>query len=101
VASKLVELLEAGLYGTYHLTNGGRASRYDYVKCIVEAFGLSSGVEGVDSSRFPRRAAVPNCESLANLNLHFAGLKPLAPWEDAVRRYVARLKQGLRDEVAA
>ena len=79
-------------YGIYHVTNSGQASRYDYVKCILDAFGSDTAVEPVDSTAFPRSAPVPNCELLDNLNLKFLGLEPMAPWQEAIQKYVATLK---------
>ena len=92
LACKVLEILETGEYGLYHVTNSGCASRYDYVKCIMDAFGLTNVVEPVDSSEFPRTAPVPDCELLANVNLSFLGLQALIPWDDAIRNYVSVLK---------
>lgn len=93
LAGKLLELLETEEYGVYHISNEGGGSRFEYVKCIVEAFGLSTPVEMVDSSSFPRPSPVPTSEMLENLNLRFLGLQPLEPWQDAIRRYVSKLKR--------
>ena len=93
LAAKTLEIVETSEYGLYHVTNQGGASRYEYVKCIVEAFGLGTPVESVDSSAFPRSAPVPDCEMLENLNLKFLGLSPLAPWQEAIHRYVDVLKR--------
>ncbi len=93
LAAMALKIVESEEYGLYHVTNSGCASRYDYVKCIVESFGLATTVEPVASSSFPRAAPVPNCEMLDNLNLKFLGLEPLAPWQQAVRKYVAALQR--------
>ena len=96
LAAKILELVETEQHGLYHVTSEGGASRYEYVKCIVEAFGLDTPVESVDSSAFPRSAPVPDCEMLENLNLRFLGLEALGPWQEAIQRYVAALKQAIR-----
>ena len=93
LAAKILEIVETQEHGLYHVTNSGRASRYEYVKCIVEAFGLSTAVKPVDSSAFPRAAPVPDCEMLDNLNLRFLGLEPMAPWQEAIQRYVTSLRR--------
>ena len=93
LASKVLQLLETEEYGLYHVTNHGGGSRYDYVKCIVEAFGLTTAVEEVDSSFFPRQADTPSSEMLDNLNLRFLGLELLEPWQEATHRYVVQLKK--------
>ena len=93
LAEKIMSLVATEVYGLYHITNSGRASRYDYVKAIVDAFGLSTTVEPVDSSAYPRPAPVPDCESLDNVNLRFLGLSPMSSWQEAVQRYVAELSK--------
>lgn len=92
LAAKMLEVVESEEYGRYHITNSGSASRYDYVKCIVESFSLDTEVEPVDSLSFPRSAPVPDCETLENLNVKFLGLNPMEPWQDAIKRYVDSLK---------
>jgi dTDP-4-dehydrorhamnose reductase len=92
LARGIAGLLETDEYGTYHLTNQGGGSRAAYVRRILECFGLSTRVEEVDSSRFPRRANVPDCEILEGLNIRFLGLKPLPPWEEAIARYVRAIR---------
>lgn len=93
LSEKILEIVGSGLNGLYHVTNSGKASRYDYVKFIVEAFGLDTPVEPVDSSAYPRAASVPDCELLDNLNLRFAGVEPMRPWQEAIEAYVATLNQ--------
>jgi len=98
LATRVLDLLQTQAYGVYHVTNSGGASRYEYVRCIVEAFGLRTPVEPVDSSRYPRPAPVPDCEMLENMNTSFLGLPPLPPWQEAIHRYVSELR---RDPVFA
>jgi len=92
VAARVLDLLGTEAYGVYHVTNAGGSSRYEYVRCIVEAFGLRTPVEPVDSSQYPRPAPVPDCEMLENLNTCFLGLPPLPPWQEAIHRYVTELR---------
>ncbi len=95
LAAKMLEVIESEEYGTYHVTNSGSASRYEYVKFIVRSFGLDTPVEPVDSSSFPRSAPVPDCEMLENLNVKFLGLDAMQPWQDAIQKYVGSLKSEL------
>ncbi len=92
LAMGIAQLLETQEYGTYHLANQGSASRAAYVRHIIECFGLSTPVEEVDSSHYPRKADVPDCEILDGLNIRFLGLDALPPWEDAIARYVRKIK---------
>jgi len=91
LSAMILAIVDTQEYGLYHVTNAGAASRYDYVKCIVEAFGLTTAVEPVTSDSFVRSAPVPDCELLDNLNVKFLGLEPLGPWQEAIQRYVAGL----------
>jgi len=93
VAEALLSLLETEQYGLYHVANQGGCSRADYVGAILQAFGLDRSVEEVDSSYFPRKANVPNCEILTSFNLSYAGIPMLEPWNDALERYVRVLKK--------
>lgn len=92
LAVRIIDLLDTEAYGLYHVTNTGGASRYDYVRHIVDTFALSTPVEKVDSSHHPRSAPVPASEMLENLNTRFLGLPPLPPWQEAIERYVKHLR---------
>jgi len=91
LAEKIDQLLETKNYGLYHVTNQGGVSRAGYIQKIIEACGLSCRVEPVDSSHFPRKANVPDCEILHNWNLTYAGLSLLPSWEEAIERYVKKI----------
>jgi len=96
VARALPALLESGQYGLYHLAGEGGCNRAQYVEAILRAFGLPNPVEEVDSSHFPRKAEVPDCEILTSYNLGYAGLSPLPMWRESLERYLHQLdRQGL------
>jgi dTDP-4-dehydrorhamnose reductase len=92
VANRILDLLDAEASGVYHVSNAGGGSRFDYVRCIVDSFGLATPVEKVDSSQYPRVSPVPACEMLDNVNTKFLGLPPLPPWQEAIARYVKHLQ---------
>ena len=89
VADRLISLIEMGAIGTFHVANSGGATRAEYVRQILQSAGLNTRVEDVGSGHFPRLAPVPDCEMLTSLNLGYAGLSPLPPWQEAIDRYVA------------
>jgi dTDP-4-dehydrorhamnose reductase len=92
LAARILDLLGTDAYGVYHVTNTGGGSRYDYVRHIVDTFALPVRVEKVDSSHHPRSAPVPACEMLDNFNTKFLGLPPLPTWQEAIERYVRKLR---------
>ncbi len=87
LALKIDDILKADVAGLYHVSNGGGCSRFEYVQKIIESCGLKVKVEPVDSSHFPRKANVPDCEMLNNFNLKFLGIELLPSWEEAIERY--------------
>jgi dTDP-4-dehydrorhamnose reductase len=93
LAERIRAVVHSGDYGTYHLANEGGATRQEYVAQIVQSFGLDTPVEGVDSSHYPRRADVPDCEILTSYNTRSIGLDLLPAWQEAVDRYVRSLSR--------
>ncbi len=93
LAEKMITLLSTDLYGTYHISNAEGCSRYEYTAYILHSVGLTTHVEKVDSSAFPRPASTPDSEMLENQNLKFANIDILGPWQEAIERYVASLKK--------
>lgn len=94
---KINEIVLSGQPGIYHVTNSGGASRAEYVKSIINNFGLKTEVLPVSSDNFPRKANVPSSELLCNRNLAALGLSPLPAWQDAIERYVKIIRGTLPD----
>lgn len=93
LAKGIAQILKTQEYGTFHIVNQGSASRAQYVRHIVECFGLSTQVEEVDSSYFPRKANIPDCEILDSFNIQFLGIDALPHWEEAIARYIRKIRQ--------
>jgi len=97
LAAKIDDIVQTEFPGTYHVSNAGGCSRYEYIKKIIECFKLKTEVIAVASSEFPRKANVPDCEMLNNLNMKFIGVEPLPAWEDAIERCVHTIKRTLNN----
>ena len=96
-AEQVVELIPTEAYGTYHVANLGFASRYEYVKRIIQELALPNEVRPVDSDFFPRSAPVPAWEALDDMCLRLRGVVKMRPWEEALADYVAnRLSRELK-----
>jgi len=89
VAKKIIEIVESGIYGTYHVANKGKCSRYDYVLKIYELLGGDIKVKPVDSSHFPRYAPVPDSEAIENYNLKLMEKDDLRTWDEALDDYIS------------
>ncbi len=88
VSRAIHQLLETRQYGLYHVANEGMASRFEYVRSIVNGLGLQTPVVPCSAEDFPRPASVPVSEALTSRNLDRAGLFPLRPWQDALGEYL-------------
>lgn len=89
VAKKIMEIVQSGIYGTYHVANKGKCSRYDYVTKIYKLLGLDVKVKPVDSSHFPRSAPVPDSEAIENYNLKLMEKDDLRTWDEALGDYIS------------
>jgi len=87
LAQAIVQLIETGLYGTYHFTNEGACSRYQFALKILELSGRSDvPVEPITSDRYSRLSTPPlNCV-LRNFCGAFHGIT-LRPWEEALQDF--------------
>jgi len=88
VVDTILELLEGGFSGVFNCVNSGGASRFEYVKKIVEFAGIDIEVEPVDGSRFKRVAKVSANESADNFKLCQLGLNSMPHWEESLKKYI-------------
>lgn len=92
VAPLLLDILESGAYGLYHLGNCGAVSRYEWARFIVQEAGLKCKVVPVPSSKFNLPAKRP-CYSVLDTSCTTELLSCSVPdWQDATRRFVATLR---------
>jgi dTDP-4-dehydrorhamnose reductase len=88
LADGLLALLQTGAYGTYHLTNEGACSRFEFAQAILEEHGRPDYPIAPIAS-FPRAARPPAHAPLRNFAAAQLGIR-LPPWRDGLRRYVER-----------
>jgi len=90
LASGLMAVIDKSLEGTVHLTNSGDATWFDLAKCAIETAGINAEITPVETAAYPTKARRPLYTVLADDVLGKAGIKPLPPWEHAVREHLAR-----------
>ena len=76
--------------GVYHATNAGSCSWHDFAAEIFRQAGLKVDLRRTDSASLARPAPRPARSVLSNAKLVAALGARLAPWEDALARYLAR-----------
>ncbi|MFQ5855587.1 MAG: dTDP-4-dehydrorhamnose reductase [Anaerolineae bacterium] len=84
LAAAISDLIRQSLYGTYHLTNAGHCSRYEFARKIVELAGLNTIIEPTD--HYPRAAQPPAYAPLRNFVGAEAGIE-LRSWEEGLQAY--------------
>ncbi len=90
LAAGILDLMEAGATGLYHLTASGSCSRYELAQETLRLGGLEVPVEPVTSDAFPTQARRPrnsvlDCGKAAALGVC------LPEWRDGLARFVVTL----------
>lgn len=81
-------IIQKPAYGTYHLTNSGVCSWYEFAKTIFETAEIDVTVKPVTSEEFARPAPRPPYSPLDNYNYRMEGHTPLPHYKDALQRYI-------------
>jgi len=88
VARTIRAVLETGRFGTYHVTNAGRCSWYEFTLEILAASGIEAHVERTSSASFPSFARRPRFSVLANNALARAGVPAPPDWKAGLHAYL-------------
>jgi len=83
--------LSMGLSGTYHLTHGGHASRYEVVCYLLQKLKLETRVVPVSSDFFPSPARRPPFSALSNARLSEALGFEIPHWKRGIDWYAETL----------
>jgi dTDP-4-dehydrorhamnose reductase len=88
LAQKTKELIEHYALGLFHLTNDGECSWFEFARGAFDLAGVDVEMEPVDSAQFQQRARRPAYSALDTARLEKAGLRPMRPWEEALKDYL-------------
>lgn len=91
LARLLCDMIETEKYGTYHATNEGYCSWYEFAQAIMEDAGLNCEVRPILTSAYPSPAKRPLNSRLSKRTLDAAGFMRLPSWRDALHRYMGVL----------
>jgi dTDP-4-dehydrorhamnose reductase len=90
LAAALVEAVDTGASGLFHLTAGGECSWFEFTQAIMELAGVDVSIEPVGTTRPPGGADRPLNGVLARPAADAAGLTPLRDWREALADYMSR-----------
>ncbi len=91
LARLCVDMIQTKEYGTYHATNEGICSWYEFACEIFKQANMDVIVHPVDSTQFPTRAVRPKNSRMNKTELDRHGFTRLPSWQDALERYLDTL----------
>lgn len=93
LAKLVVEMIQTDKYGTYHATNEGLCSWYEFACEIFKQAGMNDvEVTPVDSNAFPVKATRPKNSRMNKTELDKNGFNRLPSWQDALNRYLKEIE---------
>jgi dTDP-4-dehydrorhamnose reductase len=91
LARTSLALLDRGASGTFHVTDGGECSWFDFTVAIAQKLGRTCTIEPCTTAEFPRPAQRP-AYSVLDLSKTEALLGPMPDWHDNLASVLARLE---------
>lgn len=92
LSNLLCDMVQTDKYGTYHATNEGFCSWFDFTKEIMALSGLAAEIHPISTREYKTAAARPLNSRLSKESLTRNGFSLLPPWQDALKRYLKELQ---------
>ena len=92
LAKLVLDMIQSDKYGTYHATNEGICSWYEFACEIFKQAGMNVQVTPVSSDEFPTKAKRPCNSRMNKTELDRNGFDRLPTWQDALHRYLKDLE---------
>lgn len=90
LATAITQLIQTGQYGTYHFTNAGACSRWEFANEILRLAGLDDVTNmPILGSEFKRASTPPRWGVLHNVTGKAIGIE-LRPWQEALAEYIEK-----------
>ncbi len=89
VALGIRRVVETGAFGTYHVTNAGSCSWFDFARETLRRAGYTTAIEPVTAATFPSLARRPAYSVLANAAMDRLDLEAMPSWQDGIAAYLA------------
>jgi dTDP-4-dehydrorhamnose reductase len=89
VAKTIRAIVECGTFGTFHVTNTGQCTWYEFASEIFRQAGLSPDVTPVTTDAFPTQARRPKFSPLRHAAIERLGLPPPPSWKEGIADYLA------------
>lgn len=93
LAKQIRVLAEKGEPGLYHATCDGECSWYEFARAIFDETGTEVNLLQATGADFPSPVKRPDFSILRNKHLQDQGLDVMPHWRDALREYLAVVRQ--------
>jgi dTDP-4-dehydrorhamnose reductase len=91
IARVTLELLDGDALGTFHVSDDGECTWFEFAQAVVALAGLSCKVEPCSSAQFPSPALRPSY-SVLDLSSTRGRVSSIAPWQDCLADVMRRLE---------
>jgi dTDP-4-dehydrorhamnose reductase len=88
LAIAISKIINSGLYGTYHASNDGSCSWYDFAKKIFELKGIDIEINPTIAEEFDSPAERPAYSVMDNFALESQDIYRMRDWEVALKDYL-------------
>lgn len=94
LSRNLLSVVEAALYGTYHMVNRGICTRYDMAERIVNFLGKKDiSLTPIRNVDYPSVTPRARTEAMINSELKKKGMDDMVGWEEALISYLEKMKR--------
>ncbi|HEX4052903.1 MAG TPA: dTDP-4-dehydrorhamnose reductase [Tepidisphaeraceae bacterium] len=98
LAAAILDLLDSGASGFWHVTNSGQTTWYDFAKAALEVFNLRAEISSISSANWaqkrPTSAVRPGYSVLDLEALHRQIGRSMRPWRDALGDFHRAVEAG-------
>jgi len=91
IARVTADLLDGGALGTFHVSDAGQCTWFEFAQAVVAHTGFPCRVEPCSSAQFPSPAVRPSY-SVLDLTSTSARVGALVPWQDCLADVMRRLE---------
>lgn len=88
LAQGIFSLVKTAEFGTYHMSNQGQCTWYEFAQRIFQLAGLRTAVQPITTAEFALPALRPQYSVLRNYMLELTGGDHFRPWQDALADYM-------------
>ncbi|MDT8899716.1 dTDP-4-dehydrorhamnose reductase [Anaeroselena agilis] len=94
LARGILSLIAGAGYGTYHMSNSGQCTWYEFAAAILRLAGANVTIKPVSTAESSRPAVRPRYSTLRNYMQELTGGDCFRPWEAALADYIKQIKPG-------